>query len=147
MEEERRPFNPANSVQIDPNESYRIPIEFHHPHPQHRNLNPNPSNIPQQPTRNNNRNYTVNVPYSPFMNNRTPSNPNPYNRGQSTFIPPPDSPLIHVPGRLSLKSPSISNNNNYNGSYNVMNSPYPLTNGRLKVPRRVTNDHKTARNK
>lgn len=121
MEEERRSFNPANPVQIDPNETLRIPIEFQqHPAPPF-----------QSKTRSSNRG---NVQFSPFIN-RTPVNAR---ESRGHFVPPPDSPLIHASGRLSLKSPSINNNNNnYQNSYNyALNSPYP---GQLrsKQPRPV----------
>ncbi len=133
MEEGGRPFNPANSIQIDPNDTLRIPSEFHQ----------QTSKIPQQPPRNNRNSY--NVPYSPFMNPTQPHRGYTSAFPQSSFVPPPDSPLIHVPGRLSLKSPSISNtpninNNGYSSIY--PNSPYPqqmiqMSNSRSKVPRRV----------
>lgn len=117
LEEDRRPFNPANAVQIDPNETLRIPNEFQYPHH-------------QKPLRNH---YSSNVPYSPFINNHRGGVP------QSYFVPPPDSPLIHAPGRLSLKSPSISNTNNNNHNNMILNSPFPLqiSSNRSKVPRRV----------
>ena len=118
LEEERRTFNPANQVQIDPNETFRIPIEFQQPHP--------PPSF-QSKTRTANRG---NVQYSPFIN-RTPIHSRESRAYVNSFVPPPDSPLIHASGRLSLKSPSINqNNNNYHNSYNAaLNSPYP---GQLK---------------
>lgn len=135
MEAERstRTFNPANQVQIDPNESFRIPSEFQqHQHP--------PPPFQSSKTRSTNRG---NVQYSPFIN-RTPVHSRESRAYVNSFIPPPDSPLIHASGRLSLKSPSISNNNhmminnnNYQNSYNAaLNSPYP---GQLrsKQPRPV----------
>lgn len=105
-------FNPANSVQIDPNETLRIPIEFQH----HQNQNiQSTSKMNHQNNRFTNthiRREHDNVQYSPFINRP--------NQMASSFIPP-DSPLIHVNGRLSLKSPSI-NSRNYNTS--ILNSPY-----------------------
>ena len=117
-------FNPANSVQIDPNETLRIPIEFQH----HQNQNTqstskmNPNN---RFTNSHIRREYDNVQYSPFINRP--------NQMASSFIPP-DSPLIHVNGRLSLKSPSIKSRN-YNTS--ILNSPYPQNQQRSKGPRPV----------
>jgi hypothetical protein len=111
LEEGRRSFNPANSVQVDPNETFRIPIEF------------------QQPTSARNR-RDAQVQYSPFLN-RTPVATN-MRGGPFSMAPPPDSPVIHAQGRLSLKSPSI---NNFQ-----MNSPFPSGQVQLnsiKKPRRV----------
>lgn len=116
MEEERRSgFNPANSMQIDPNETLRIPSEFqqhqHHPK-QNGHLHRSREN----------------VQYSPFINC-----PNPTIGFTNSSLIPPDSPLIHVNGRLSLKSPSI-NSKNYNTT--ILNSPYPNRSSN-KVPRPV----------
>ena len=118
MEGDRHSFNPANPIQIDPNESLRIPSEFH------QRQNHQPPQIPQQSSKlrglTNKRDHQ-NVQYSPFIN-RTPAQ---YNRGgyittNNPFMAPPDSPLIHTTGRLSLKSPSLNTLHQMN-----MNSPYP----------------------
>lgn len=126
MEDERnRTFNPANQVQIDPNETFRIPSEFQQQHP--------PPPFQSSKTRSASRG---NVQYSPFIN-RTPVHARESRAYANSFIPPPDSPLIHASGRLSLKSPSINSNNNYQNGYNAaLNSPYP---GQLrpKQPRPV----------
>ena len=119
MEEERCGFNPANSIQIDPNETLRIPTEFQHRQPTLK-LNQKSRHREQE--------------YSPFINR---SNQN-IGLTSSSFMPP-DSPLIHINGRLSLKSPSI-NSKNYNTR--ILNSPYPenqSTNmlNRSKAPRPV----------
>lgn len=132
MEEKDCPFNPANPIPIDPNESLRIPNEFHRQ--QHETI----VKIPQQPIRNNHH-RSHNVPFSPFMNpvqshTRGYTGAIPY----SSAMPPPDSPLIHVSGRLSLKSPSLTNTPNLNNT-TFLNSPYPqqMSINRSKVPRRV----------
>jgi len=132
LEDERsRNFNPADQVQIDPNETFRITSEFQQQHP--------PPPFQSSKTRSASRG---NVQYSPFIN-RTPVHARESRAYVNSFIPPPDSPLIHASGRLSLKSPSINNNNhiitnnNYQNSYNAaLNSPYP---GQLrsKQPRPV----------
>lgn len=123
MEEGGRPFNPANSIQIDPNESFRVPSEFHqnggggqYHHQQPQQIQ---HNTQMQPRR------REQPGFSPFMGARSSS------RGYNSFVPPPDSPLIHVAGRLSLKSPSININT-------TMNSPYPgQLSMRSKQPRPV----------
>ena len=126
MEEERCGFNPANSVQIDPNETLRIPTEFqqyHHHKQQYQPLSRS-SALQRDPE---------NIQHSPFINR-----PNP-NIGLTSYLIPPDSPLIHVNGRLSLKSPSI-NSKNYNTT-TIQNSSYPqrqpsnMTNRSSKAPR------------
>jgi hypothetical protein len=135
LEDERstRAFNPANQVQIDPNETFRIPSEFHQQHP--------PPPFQSSKSRSG---YRGSAQYSPFIS-RTPVNARESKPYVNYFNPPPDSPLIYTSGRLSLKSPIISNNNNsqminnnnYQNGYDAaLNSPYP---GQLrsKQPRPV----------
>lgn len=141
MEDERstRAFNPANQVHIDPNETFRIPSEFQQPQQQQQQHPPPPFQSSKSRS-----GYRGSAQYSPFIN-RTPLHARESKPYVNYFNPPPDSPLIHTSGRLSLKSPSISNNNNsqiinsnnYQNGYNAaLNSPYP---GQLrsKQPRPV----------
>lgn len=127
LEDERGSFNPA--AQIDPNETLRIPNDLQH--------------LQQTTTifrngRNNNNQHQIqqnnNIQFSPFMNgngthqtksfvrhntnNRNFHTNNLYNNNNPLFSNniPPDSPVIHAQGRLSLKSPSVNAQ---------MNSPFP----------------------
>ena len=137
LEDERSSFN---LNQIDPNETLRIPNDLHHPIRNGR-INNNQLQIQQ----------TNNVQFSPFINangtpqtrsfvrhntnNRNFHNNNIYNNSNPIFTSniPPDSPVIHTQGRLSLKSPSV--NAQMNSPFRGQNNLFPLRSS--KTPRPV----------
>lgn len=111
-----------NATRIDPNETFKIPSEFQRMRPANTNLNtnnaipfsPNPftpqnqrgivySNNPVMSSTNNSKTY----------NNNNNNNANYIHSNQNQNYIPPDSPVIHAQGRLSLKSPSVTSQINF----------------------------------
>lgn len=142
LEDERSSFN---LNQIDPNETLRIPNDLQHPQQTTRIRNGRINNNQLQIQQNNN------VQFSPFMNgngtpqtrsfvrhntnNRNFHTNNIYNNNNPIFANniPPDSPVIHAQGRLSLKSPSV--NAQINSPFLGQNNLFPLRPS--KTPRPV----------